>query len=70
MALAVVVLLSALSAELNAQTQKKTDAVVYVTPTGKKYHAKSCRTLNRSQAVTPMRQSEAEKKGYGSCKLC
>jgi hypothetical protein len=70
MAVAFVVLLSAFSVELNGQAQKKTDPVVYVTRTGKKYHAKSCRTLHRSKTVTPMRQSEAEKKGYAACERC
>ncbi len=54
----------------SATAQKLEDAVVYVTLTGKKYHAKGCRTLHRSKTITEIKQSEAVRQGYGPCKVC
>lgn len=58
------------SAFTSATAQKPKDETVYVTPTGKKYHGKGCKTLNRSKTVTEMKRSEALKQGYEPCKVC
>ena len=42
--------------------------VVYVTRTGKKYHASGCRSLSRSKIKTT--RAKAEKDGYTPCKVC
>jgi hypothetical protein len=41
---------------------------VYVTNTGKKYHANGCRHLAKSRI--PMKLEEARKAGYEPCKVC
>lgn len=46
------------------------EEVVYVAPSGTKYHAKGCRTLSRSKVVTSMPRSQAEAQGYTACKVC
>ncbi|MGN0077104.1 MAG: ComEC/Rec2 family competence protein [Parafannyhessea sp.] len=46
------------------------DQTVYVTPTGKKYHAQGCRTLSRSKNLTSMTKSQAEAEGYTACQVC
>ncbi|MBQ9239240.1 MAG: hypothetical protein IJ191_08015 [Treponema sp.] len=43
---------------------------VYVTPTGKKYHERNCRTLTRSKTVTELTIEQAKAKGYEPCKVC
>lgn len=45
-------------------------SLVYVTPNGKKYHKKYCRTLSKSKQITELTLQEAEKKGYTHCKIC
>jgi len=42
--------------------------LVYVTPTGRKYHRKSCRTLRGNTRALPRRDAEAH--GYEPCKVC
>ncbi|NLV46643.1 MAG: thermonuclease family protein [Candidatus Hydrogenedentes bacterium] len=44
------------------------DYTVYVTRTGKKYHAGGCRYLSKSQI--PMSLSQAQGSGYGPCSVC
>ena len=44
--------------------------VVYVTPSGSKYHQKGCRTLSRSKTLHEMTRSEAEAQGYTACAVC
>ena len=54
-----------------APRQKKVaddDPIVYVTRTGKKYHADGCRYLSKSKI--PMKLSEAKAKGYDPCSVC
>jgi hypothetical protein len=46
------------------------EEVVYVAPSGTKYHAKGCRTLSRSKVVTSMPRSQAEAQGYTARKVC
>lgn len=45
-------------------------SLVYVTPNGKKYHKKHCRTLTKSKQITELTLQEAEKKDYTPCKIC
>ncbi len=45
-----------------------TQLTVYVTKTGTKYHASSCRYL--SQSKIPMALELAKQNGYGACKVC
>ena len=43
--------------------------IVYITPTGKKYHAtKTCKGLLRAKKIIPIERKEAEAKGYKPCK--
>jgi hypothetical protein len=44
------------------------DPIVYVTTSGKKYHAEGCRFLAKSSI--PMKLSEAKAKGYTPCSVC
>ena len=43
---------------------------VYVTPTGKKYHKRNCKTIAKSKTVTTLTIESAKKKGYTPCKVC
>lgn len=47
--------------KLNAQT-------VYVTETGKKYHAKNCDVAKTGKKGIEL--AEAKKQGYEACKIC
>lgn len=47
---------------------KKNDPYVYITKTGKKYHNKSCRYLDKSRIRIKL--SEAKRKGYKACLKC
>jgi hypothetical protein len=42
---------------------------VYITPTGKKYHRASCRTIKNSR-ITEISRDAAVSRGYGACKVC
>ncbi len=42
---------------------------VYITPTGTKYHLKSCRTIKNSK-LTKLTVKKAAKLGYAACKVC
>lgn len=44
------------------------DRTVYITNTGKKYHADGCKYLSKSQI--PIKLSEAKAKGYTPCTVC
>lgn len=50
-----------------AEAQQET---VYITPTGKKYHRKDCRTLNRTKNPTPISKQDAIDQGLEACKVC
>lgn len=41
---------------------------VYVTPSGKKYHAKNCEVAKTGKKG--MELAEAKKQGYEACKIC
>ena len=43
--------------------------IVYITPTGKKYHTtKTCKGLVRAKKIIPIERKEAEAQGYKPCK--
>lgn len=44
--------------------------LVYVTPTGTKYHLKDCRTLKKSKTVEAITLEEAKGRGLEACKVC
>lgn len=50
-----------------AESKLKT---VYITPTGKKYHTATCRTLSKTKNIIPIDIEEAKEKGYTACKVC
>lgn len=50
-----------------AEAQQET---VYITPMGKKYHRKDCRTLNRTKNPTPISKQDAIDQGLEACKVC
>lgn len=46
---------------------------VYLTPTGSKFHRKSCPTCSRARksgSLTKIKRSAAKKQGYKACKVC
>lgn len=44
--------------------------IVYITPTGKKYHpTKTCRGLRKAKKIIAIEKSEAIKWGYKPCKI-
>lgn len=44
--------------------------IVYITPTGKKYHpTKTCRGLRKAKKIIAIEKSEAIKRGYKPCKI-
>lgn len=43
---------------------------VYVTPSGKKYHERTCRTLSRSRQISELTVEQAKARGYEPCKVC
>lgn len=48
----------------------KTGNTVYITPKGKKYHDRDCKTLVKSTKVSKTTVQQAKKQGYKSCKVC
>ncbi len=44
--------------------------MVYVTPTGKKYHTQTCKTIAKSKTVEKIEKEAAIKQGYEACKVC
>lgn len=46
------------------------DGDVYITAHGKKYHAESCYTLNRSKKIQRVNSEDAEEAGLGPCSKC
>ena len=75
-AIATIVLLSLTALEIAAlrtlprtqQERGNAEQTVYVTRTGKKYHAAGCRYLSRSQF--PMKLKNAINAGYTPCSVC
>jgi hypothetical protein len=44
--------------------------IVYITPTGKRYHpTKTCRGLRKAKKIIAIEKSEAIKRGYTPCKV-
>lgn len=58
-----------MQAEQQAQQQAQ-ERIVYVTPTGEKYHKQGCRTLSRTKTLIPMTEADAIAAGYGPCGVC
>lgn len=54
--------------ESEATELKSNYDIVYITPTGEKYHKITCRTLQKS--TTKINRSAAIEQGYDSCKVC
>lgn len=52
------------------QKLEDSDVIVYVTPKGRKYHLKSCRTISNSQEIMSITLEEAKKRGYEPCRVC
>lgn len=44
--------------------------IVYIAPTGEKYHKQNCSTLSRSKHLTQLTVDEALARGYTPCKVC
>ena len=44
--------------------------IFYVTPDGCCYHRRSCRIIANSKKLTALTRTEAESRGYRSCKAC
>ncbi len=50
---------------------KSSTSVVYITETGKRYHAsKKCRGLNNANAIYDATVDEAKNLGLTKCKIC
>ena len=54
--------------EHTTKTHNEETTYVYVTPTGKKYHKSTCRTIN--EAKNALICEAAKEKGYDACKVC
>ncbi|MEL3911502.1 hypothetical protein [Treponema pedis] len=61
-----VFLFAALLSLFGAGTSKK----VYIAGNGKKYHYKTCKTIQRSKKITELTIKVAKEKGYKPCKVC
>ncbi len=51
-----------------AATADNSDTIVYITRTGKKYHADGCRSLAKSKI--PIKLRDAVARGYTACSIC
>jgi len=49
-------------------TDNNQNVTVYITDTGKKYHADGCRYLSKSKHAVTLKDAKAE--GYGPCSVC
>lgn len=56
------------SSSVTLDKNQNKDVTVYVTNTGKKYHAAGCRYLSKSQI--PISLKEAQNGGYEPCSVC
>lgn len=65
--LAATCFLAICAAFLIAQSSSR---MVYVTPTGTKYHLKDCRTLKKSKSAEAITVEEAKGRGLEPCKIC
>jgi hypothetical protein len=57
-----------IAAPVLAAPQTNGDQIVYITRSGKKYHAEGCRFLRKSK--TPVKLKDAVKSGYTPCSVC
>jgi hypothetical protein len=48
--------------------QQSQELIVYVAPTGRKYHKQSCKTVRNGNTVVSL--SAAQARGYEACKVC
>lgn len=55
---------------LNISVQAAGTDIVYVAPSGNKYHKHNCRTLSRSKNLTQLTIDQALANGYTPCKVC
>lgn len=55
---------------LNVSVQAAGTDIVYVAPTGNKYHKQNCRTLSRSKSLRQLTIDQALASGYTACKVC
>lgn len=53
---------------VSAQESAPQAGMVYITPTGKKYHGQNCRTIKNSSTAISL--SDAQGRGYTVCKVC
>lgn len=59
---------SEISNNANNYYNDRNEDIVYITPTGKKYHSSHCRTIKGDpSAIT---RGDAEAQGYSACKVC
>nr|MCR5762672.1 hypothetical protein [Treponema sp.] len=56
-------------ASLSIVEAQNKSSTVYITEKGKKYHLRTCRTIQKSE-VTAVLKAEAEKMGLSPCKIC
>mgnify|MGYP000008798070 CR=1 FL=1 len=69
-ALLAVLLLVPLQVRAEQASQDPAKIIVYITPTGKKYHQKDCTTLKNSKNITAITLEEALKRGLEPCTVC
>ncbi|MBO6047778.1 MAG: hypothetical protein J6P61_08565 [Erysipelotrichaceae bacterium] len=58
------------SKKKSSKKTSKKSSIVYITPSGNKYHRKSCATTKRSKKLTKISKSKAKARGYKACKVC
>ena len=62
--------LQAKAEQTTVNANESLDDTVYVTPSGERYHKKSCGHIKKSKTVTAVPLSEAIEEGYTACKSC
>lgn len=60
----------AVTAELKESEIESTETLVYVTPSGTKYHLEDCQYVNGKSVLTEYSIEDAEADGYKPCKVC
>jgi len=69
-ALLTLVLLVPLQVGAEQVSQDPAKIIVYITPTGKKYHQKDCTTLKKSKNISAITLEEALRRGLEPCSVC
>lgn len=59
---------SAVSSKTDNYNNDRNEDIVYITPTGKKYHRSHCRTIKGESSE--IKRGDAEAQGYDACKVC